>query len=107
MEIRRPAEAFHPGEHLREELEARGWSQSDFARIIGRPFQVVNEIVKGKKRVTAETALAMGQALGTSAELWINLQTRYDLWKAGAPDPSIAKRAREFARIGRKVAARA
>jgi HTH-type transcriptional regulator/antitoxin HigA len=47
-----PAEVFMPGEYLRDELEARGWTQGDFARIIGRPVQVVNEIINGKKRIT-------------------------------------------------------
>jgi addiction module HigA family antidote len=94
----RPAEAFHPGEYIREELEARHWSQSDFARIIGRPLQTVNEIVNGKKRVTAETALAIGEAFGTGPEVWINLQSGYDLWIAGKPDPAIARRAKQFAK---------
>lgn len=94
----RAAEAFHPGEYLREELDARRWSQSDFARIIGRPLQTVNEIVNAKKRVTAETALAIGEALGTGPEVWINLQSAYDLWMAGLPDPAIARRAKQFAK---------
>jgi HTH-type transcriptional regulator/antitoxin HigA len=94
----KPAKAFRPGEYLREELEARGWSQRDFARIIGRPLQVVNEIVRGKKRVTAETAKEIGMAFGTGPEVWINLQASYDLWSTKDPDPGIARRAREFAR---------
>jgi len=94
----KPAEAFHPGEYLREELEARGWSQRDFAKIVGRPLQVVNEIIRGKKRVTAETAKEIGLALGTGPKVWINLQTNYDLWSTGDPDPGIARRARQFAK---------
>jgi HTH-type transcriptional regulator/antitoxin HigA len=52
----KPAEVFHPGEILGDELKARGWTQSDFARVVGRPLQAINEIILGKKRVTAETA---------------------------------------------------
>ena len=93
MKFFRPAEVFPPGEHLREELEACGWKQSYLARIIGRPLQMVNEIINGRKRITAETAKEIGLALGTSAEVWINLQVSYDLWHSKDPDAKIAKRA--------------
>jgi HTH-type transcriptional regulator/antitoxin HigA len=95
----RPAEAFHPGVYIREELETRGWSQSDFAKIIDRPLQAVNEIVNGRKRVTADTALAIGAAFGTGPEVWINLQSAYDLRMAGEVDPAIARRARRYAKL--------
>jgi HTH-type transcriptional regulator/antitoxin HigA len=52
----KPAEVFHPGEILRDELRARGWTQSDLARIVGRPLQAINEIVLGKKRMTSQMA---------------------------------------------------
>lgn len=87
------AEIFPPGDFLREELEARGWTQSDLAKVIGRPLQVVNEIIKGKKRITAQTAKAIGLAFGTSAELWLNLETTYQLSVVPDPDPAISKRA--------------
>jgi HTH-type transcriptional regulator / antitoxin HigA len=92
----RPAEVFPPGEYLRDEWEERGWTQSDLAKVIGRPLQAVNEIIKGKKRITAETAKAIALALGTSPELWLNMQTYYDLHTASEPDPKIAKRAAEL-----------
>jgi HTH-type transcriptional regulator/antitoxin HigA len=88
-----PAEAFPSGEYLRDELEARGWTQSQFARIIGRPLQLVNEIINGRKRITEQTALEIAAALGTSARVWLNLENTYRLWKAKAPDPAIAHRA--------------
>ncbi|MBV8780305.1 MAG: HigA family addiction module antidote protein [Phycisphaerae bacterium] len=93
----KPAEVFHPGEFLRDELIARGWTQSDLARVIGRPLQTVNEIILGKKRVTAATAKALGSALGTGPEIWINLQTAYDLFHAPEPDPAIERRAAAMA----------
>jgi len=74
-----PAEVFTPGEYLRDELDEREWTVTEFAEIIGRPIQVVSEILNGKKEITAETAIAFGQALGTSAELWLNLQTAFRL----------------------------
>ena len=74
-----PAEAFPPGEYLRDELEERGWTVTEFADIIGRPVQAVSEILNAKKSITPDTALSLSEALGTSAELWLNLQTAYQL----------------------------
>lgn len=74
------AEAFPPGEFLVEELEARHWSQSDFAQILGRPSQFVSEIIAGKKEITRDSAAQIGAALGTSPEYWLNLQNAYLLW---------------------------
>jgi len=91
----RAAEVFAPGEYLRDELEARGWTQVQFARIIGRPLQLVNEIVNGRKRITEETALEIGAALGTSAKVWLNLENTYRLHKAKAPIDAIARRAKQ------------
>jgi addiction module HigA family antidote len=71
---RTPAEVFPPGDFIRKELEARHWTQSDLAAVLGRPLPAVNEIINGKKRITAETAKALALAFGTSAELWLNLE---------------------------------
>ena len=90
----KPAEVFPPGDFLREELDARGWSQSDLARILGRPLQSINMIINGKKSITAATAKALGLALGTGPELWMNLESAYQLHHAPDPDPKIAVRAR-------------
>ncbi len=74
-----PAHAFPPGEYLRDELEERGWTVTEFSEIIGRPIQAVSEILNAKKEITAETAMAISAALGTTPEVWLNLQTRYRL----------------------------
>ena len=77
---RPPAEVFPPGELLAEELEARGWTQTDLADILGRPHRLVNEIIAGKRRITPETAMGLAAALGTTAALWLNLESAYQLW---------------------------
>ena len=73
-----------PGVTLREELAERGITQAAFARQIGRPVQAINEIVKGKKTITADTAIAFEKALGISAELWLKLEASYQISKARA-----------------------
>ncbi|MFL0448320.1 HigA family addiction module antitoxin [Corynebacterium xerosis] len=75
------AELFPAGEILADELDARGWTQADFAEVLGRPAQFVSEIISGKKEITRESAAQIGAALGTSAEFWLNLQDSYLLWK--------------------------
>ncbi len=71
--------AVHPGELLAEELEVRGMSQRTLAAVIGRPPQAINEIVRGKKSITAETAVQLETALSIPAHFWLNLQSAYDL----------------------------
>jgi HTH-type transcriptional regulator/antitoxin HigA len=88
-DVRTPAEAFPPGEYLRDELEERGWTEKEFAEILGRPVQAVSEILNGRKQIVTETALALSEALGTSAELWVNLQSAYDLHTAKSTRPLV------------------
>lgn len=95
----KPAEIFPPGDFIREELEARGWTQADLARVIGRPLQAVNEVINGRKRITAETAKELGLAFGTGAELWMNLESAYRLEATADPDPAIARRAAALASV--------
>ena len=75
-----PARVARPGEVIALELEARGWTQKDLAEIMGRPLQAVNEIVNGNKQITPATAHELGQVFGTSAEVWMNLETNYRLF---------------------------
>ncbi len=92
-----PAEVFPPGEFLRDELVERGWSEAEFADILGRPAQAVSEILNAKKEITAETAVAIADALGTTPELWLNLQSAYRLHTLRADRPGnsdVARRAR-------------
>ena len=93
-----PAEVFPPGDFLREELKARGKTQADLARVLGRPLQTVNQIINGRKSITPQTALELAQVFGTSPELWLNLESAYRLSLARKKiDPSIARRAEEMA----------
>lgn len=93
-----PAEVFPPGDFLREELESRGKTQADLARVLGRPLQTVNQIINGRKSITPQTALELAQVFGTSPELWLNLEAAYRLSLARKKiDPSIARRAEEMA----------
>jgi HTH-type transcriptional regulator/antitoxin HigA len=65
------------GKWLADELDAREWSQADFASILGRPTQFVSEIINGKKEITRESAAQIGAALGQTAEMWLSLQDQY------------------------------
>ncbi|MGB9616812.1 MAG: HigA family addiction module antitoxin [Desulfomonilaceae bacterium] len=70
----------HPGEVLLEEfLKPMGLSQNKLALSIGVPPRRINEIVLGKRGITADTALRLAAFFGTSAEFWLGLQSQYDL----------------------------
>jgi addiction module HigA family antidote len=72
-----------PGEVLLEEfLKPRNMTQVDLAKRIGVPIQRINTLINGKRGVTAETAILLSRAFGTSAEFWMNLQTSCDLYGA-------------------------
>jgi addiction module HigA family antidote len=80
---RQPRNPFHPGEILLEEfLEPQGITQAAFAEELGWTKTRLNELIKGKRGITAAAALDLADALGTSAKLWMNLQATYDLDKA-------------------------
>ena len=93
------AETFPPGEFLRDELGARGWSQTELAEIIGRPVRLINEIIAGKRTITPETAIQLGDSLGTGPELWMNLESQYQLSKVRSTDGLVARRARLYERF--------
>jgi len=72
----------HPGEHLAEFLEEHGISQYRLAKDIQVPPRRINEIVHGKRAITADTALRLGRYFSMAPGFWMNLQARYDLEKA-------------------------
>ena len=72
-------QGIHPGEILLEEfLKPSGISQNSIARRIGVPPRRINEIVLGKRRITADTALRLARVFGNSPEFWAGLQSFYD-----------------------------
>jgi HTH-type transcriptional regulator / antitoxin HigA len=93
------AEVFPPGEFLKDELEARNWSQTEFAEIIGRPARLVNEIIAGKRSITPETARQLEASLGTSAELWMNLESQWQLSKVRQDGNAIQKKAKLYGKF--------
>ena len=70
---------IHPGETLREDLEALGMSAAELARQIDVPVNRVTEVLNGRRAVIGDTALRLGRYFGTSGEFWLNLQKLYEL----------------------------
>jgi HTH-type transcriptional regulator/antitoxin HigA len=97
MENLRPAEVFPPGEFLKDELEFRAWTQTDLAEIMGRHVSVINEILSAKRGLTAETAQALGDALGGRAQFWLNLESAFRL-SLIKKDDVVARRARLYSK---------
>jgi antitoxin HigA-1 len=73
---------IHPGEILADELDELGMSAAELARILHVPTNRITQIINGQRAITADTALRLGQWLGTGAELWLNLQKAYELRRA-------------------------
>jgi len=81
--MRLPKNPFHPGEMLREEFLVPGKiTQTLLAQKLGWTRARLNELINGKRAITADSALDLSRVLGTSAKLWMNLQATYDLDKA-------------------------
>ena len=70
---------IHPGETLREDLDALGMSAAELARQIGVPVNRITEILNGRRSITGDTALRLGHFFGTSGEFWLNLQKIFEL----------------------------
>ncbi|PWF42883.1 HigA family addiction module antitoxin [Massilia glaciei] len=99
MNARVPAEVFPPGDFLREELEAREWSQQELADILDRPPRLISELIAGKRAVTPETARGLGEAFGMSAEYWLNLESQYQLSKVKPSNNSVARKSRLYSKF--------
>lgn len=81
--MKKPKNPFHPGEILLEEfLIPMDMTQTTFAEKLGWTKAKLNELIKGKRGITAETALDLADALKTSPKLWMNLQATWDLNQA-------------------------
>ena len=71
--------AIHPGEHLAEEVKALNMSAAELARQLDVPTNRITQILNGTRAITGDTALRLAHFFGTSAELWLNLQSLYEL----------------------------
>lgn len=98
-------EPTHPGEMLLEEfLKPMALSQKDLATGIHVPYQRINELVNKKRGMTPSTALRLSKFLGTSADFWMSLQLRWDLYQANLSEAAALKLIKRIAPAGDSVA---
>lgn len=74
-----PGDIFHPGEHLKDEIEAREMSQQQLADKMGISKSEISSIIHGRRNISPVTALSLEKTLGIDAEFWMNMQMKYDL----------------------------
>lgn len=86
-----PFEPTHPGELIRDELECRKLTQAKLAGQIGVPASMLNEVVKGKRAVNTELALLLEASLGISADIWLKLQSEYNMHRAKSDKSFMAR----------------
>lgn len=91
------AEVFPPGEFIKDELDVRGWTQGDLADILGRTEPKISELINGKRSITPQTAKELAAAFGTSAHVWLNLETTFQLWKDQTEQTAVERRAHLYA----------
>lgn len=82
MNVRNGMRPVHPGEILREELDALGLSANALSKALGVPVNRITMILNGKRSVTADTALRLARYFGTSPQLWLSLQKTWELRRA-------------------------
>lgn len=90
---------YHPGEMLRETLEELGVSQYRFAKITGISPAVLCGICKGKRSISADSAIRIARALGTDAQSWLNMQAFFDLEIAEAKNREIYGQIHELPQV--------
>ena len=78
-----PFVATHPGELIKDELKERGITQKRLAEMTGIKASVISETISGKRSVSLNMAVALEKALGIPADMWMNIQTQYNLDAAG------------------------
>lgn len=71
--------AIPPGKYIREEMKAKGWTQDDLARVLGRPLPTINRILNGKHAILPEMAVALGKAFTVAPEVWLSRESIYRL----------------------------
>lgn len=94
-----PAEAFLPGEYILDFLDARGWTQDDLAEVVGRSRAHINRLISGKTAINSSTANELADAFGTSPELWMNLQTAFELAVVSSKNREISRKAKLYSKV--------
>lgn len=77
-----PCMAIHPGEIIKDELDAREMKQKELASLMSMPTSVLNDIIKRRRAVTPEVAILLQEILGIDASYWLALQNQYDIDQA-------------------------
>jgi HTH-type transcriptional regulator/antitoxin HigA len=95
-ELRGDKTVTPPGDFIRQELEARNWTQADLATILGRPASTVNELVQAKRAISPEIAVELGTVFKTGPEVWMDRETAYRLSLAVADSGEVERRARLY-----------
>jgi HTH-type transcriptional regulator / antitoxin HigA len=85
-----------PGDLIRGELDSRGWTQRDLAKILGKPLPAINEIIQGKRAISDEMAIALSSAFGIEASEWLHLDARHRLSLLRPVDTEVVGRARLY-----------
>ncbi len=97
MRIPTDRQPTHPGEMLREEfLIPMNLTQKELADSIQVPYQRINEIISGKRGVTPSTALRLAKYFGMSADFWLNLQIKFDLYFAQKKEKQVLEKIRQM-----------
>lgn len=98
-------EPTHPGAILKNDfLEPLGLSQTTLAKGLNTTFRTVNEIVNEKRNISPEMAIRLSRFLGTSVELWLNLQNQFDIYRIRTRKSGILKRIRPYGKSHKNVA---
>ena len=98
-------EPTHPGEMLLEEfLKPMEITQKELSNLLQVPYQRINEIINGKRGVTPSTALRLAKVFGMSEDFWLNLQLRWDLYRAKKKENRILQKIKPLSHIESRVA---
>ncbi len=98
-------EPTHPGKILNEDfLRPFGLTQSALAKEISTTFRTINELVNEKRNMSPEMAIKLSRYFGTSAELWLNLQNQYDIYRISARKPEMIARIKPYGKSHKHMA---
>jgi addiction module HigA family antidote len=94
----------HPGEILKKEfMDPLGLTQSQLAKELSTTFRTINEIVNEKRNISPEMAIKLARYLGTSEEIWMNLQNQYDLYRVKMKRRDILRNIRPYNELHRQA----